>query len=58
MPRMSKKRKLEWSFFLDDRNRIAFNRHCRKCERDCKQSFRAIVIECPNYHSKREKKVT
>ena len=25
MPRMSKQRRLEWSFFLDHRNRISFN---------------------------------
>lgn len=25
MPRMSKKRRLEWAFFLNERNRITFN---------------------------------
>ena len=25
MPRMSKQRRLEWSFFLDHRNRISYN---------------------------------
>lgn len=55
MPRMSKSRKLEWSFFLNDRGRITFNALCRKCIHDCKQSFRAIVIECPRYRSKRAK---
>ena len=56
LPRMSKKQKLEWSFFLNDRGRKVYNRLCRKCEHDCKQSFRAIVIECPQYLSKRRKK--
>ena len=42
MPRMSKSRKLEWSFFLNDRGRITFNALCRKCVHDCKQSFRAV----------------
>ena len=28
MPRMSKKRKLEWSFFLSDRKRITYNELC------------------------------
>lgn len=55
MPRMSKKKKLEWSFFLNDRNRITYNALCRKCVHECKQSFRAAVIECPRYHSKRSK---
>lgn len=56
MPQMSKKRKQEWSFFLNDRNRITYNEFCRKCVHDCKQSFRATVIECPRYCSKRSQK--
>ena len=47
MPRMSKKRKEEWAFFLNERNRITYNTLCRKCVHNCKQSFRAIVIACP-----------
>lgn len=49
MPRMSKKRRLELSFFLNDRNRVTYNELCRRCRHDCKQSFRAVVIECPKY---------
>ena len=45
MPRMSKKRKLELSFFLNDRGRVAYNDLCRKCQHECKQSFRAVVID-------------
>ncbi len=41
MPRMSKSKKLEWSFFLNDRGRKAYNTLCRRCVHDCKQSFRA-----------------
>lgn len=55
MPRMSKKRKKEWAFFLNDRNRITYNPLCRKCRRTCKQSFRATVVDCPLYISKRAK---
>ena len=47
MPRMSKKRRLEWAFFLNERNRITYNTLCRGCTHDCKQSFRAIVVLCP-----------
>ena len=43
MPRMSKKRKEEWAFFLNERNRITYNPLCRKCRRTCKQSFRAMI---------------
>ena len=53
MPRMSKKRKLELSFVLNDRGRVAYNDLCRKCQHKCKQSFRAVVIDCPHYLSKR-----
>ena len=56
MPRMSKKRKLELSFFLNDRGRVAYNDLCRKCQHKCKQSFRAVVIDCPHYLSKRAKR--
>ena len=56
MPRMSKKRKLEWAFFLNHRNRITYNSLCRKCVHDCKQSFQAVVVECPRYESKRAKR--
>ena len=52
MPRMSKKRKLELSFFLNDRGRVAYNDMCRKCQHECKQSFRAVAIDCPYYLSK------
>lgn len=57
MPRMSKKRKMEWSFFLSDRNRITYNELCRRCKHSCKQSFRVVVVECPRYLSKRAKKL-
>lgn len=52
MPRMSKKRKLEWAFFLNERNRITYNKLCLKCQRDCKQSFRCLVICCPKFEQK------
>lgn len=35
MPRMSKRRKEEWALFLNDRNRITYNKLCRKCVHDC-----------------------
>ncbi len=54
MPRMSKKRRLELAYFLNDRNRITYNPQCRKCQKDCKQSFKAVLIFCPEYQSKRK----
>ena len=56
MPRMSKKRKLELSFFLNERGRVAHNGLCRKCRHACKQNFRAVIIDCPKYLSKRARR--
>lgn len=54
MPRLSKKAKQEWAFFLNaDTGRRSYNDLCRKCQNNCKQSFRAVVIACPKYQSKR-----
>lgn len=53
MPRMSKKLKHEWSLFLNHRGRRCYNSLCRHCIHSCKQSFRATVVECPRYFSKR-----
>ncbi len=44
------------SFYLNDRGRVTYNELCRKCQHGCKQSFRAVVIDCPRYLSKRAKK--
>ncbi len=55
MPRMSKRLKKELAFFLNDRGRKSYNALCRKCQHECKQSFRATVIDCPRYLSKRAK---
>ena len=53
MPRMSKKKKLEYSFFINDKGRISYNDLCKRCCKDCKQSFRTTIIECKHYVSKR-----
>ncbi|WP_442872794.1 hypothetical protein [Caproicibacter sp. BJN0012] len=58
MPRMTKKCKLEWQFFLNHRNRMTYNSLCRKCVHGCKQSFRSVVMCCPHYLSKRAKRKT
>ena len=53
MPRMAKKRKQELNLFLNDLGRVNYNVLCRRCVRSCKQSFRAVVVECSRYLSKR-----
>ncbi len=51
----SRKWRLEWSFFLDENGRRKYNEVCRGCAHDCKQSFRAVLVACPRYCSKRSK---
>lgn len=51
----SKKWRLEWAFFLGENSRRQYNRICRKCAHDCKQSFRVDLMACPHYSSKRSK---
>jgi len=55
MPRMSKKQRLEMSMFINSKGRIEYNRLCKACTRDCKQSHRAIVIDCPKYTQRQKK---
>ena len=55
MPRMSKKDKMEWSFFIGENGRRKYNKLCLRCERDCKQSFRATLVQCPRAIWKRRK---
>lgn len=45
----SKKWRLEWSLFLSEKGRRKYNKVCRRCVRDCKQSFRAGLLACPHY---------
>ena len=57
MPRLSKKAKQEWDFFINPKTkRRTYNALCRSCIHNCKQSYRAEVIECRRYRSKRAEK--
>lgn len=51
----SQKWRLEWSFFLDGSGRRKYNEVCQGCAHNCKQSFRAKLVACPRYLSKRSK---
>jgi hypothetical protein len=52
MPRLSKRDKEEWAFFIGSDGRRRYNEKCLACVHDCKQSFRAKVF-CKKYQSKR-----
>lgn len=54
MPRMSKKDKEEMAFYINpDTGRITYNDKCKKCVKECKQSYRATIVQCTQYESKR-----
>lgn len=56
MPRLSKKAKQEWGFFIHpETKRRTYNALCRSCIYNCKQSYRAEVIECPGIGVKGQK---
>ena len=55
MPRMSQQRKLEMSFFINNKGRIEYNSLCRACVNACKQSHKAIILFCRKFKSKRSK---
>ena len=52
LPRMSKKKKEEYALFLNKKSRIAYNPVCLRCQKDCKQSFRAVLLACNKYQKK------
>ena len=56
MPRMSDKRKLELAFFLTESGRVAYNKLCLCCKHECKQSYRAVVVQCGRFEKRREQR--
>ncbi len=54
MPRMSNRRKQELAFFLTESGRVAYNKLCLCCKHECKQSYRAVVVNCPRFERRRE----
>jgi hypothetical protein len=59
VPKLSKKVKHEMGFYIDPTTgRRRYHDLCRKCQKQCKQSYRSIIIECIRYIPKpRVKKV-
>ena len=53
MPRLGKKDKAEWAYFINDIGRRQYNDKCRQCVHECKQSISAVIVHCQKYKSKR-----
>ena len=47
MPRPKKINDL--AFFQNDRLKVQFCVMCMDCQKDCKQSFRAVIVRCPRF---------
>lgn len=59
MKNYTKKFKEEMAFFIHPKTgRVSYNDLCNRCTEDCKQSFRAEIVCCPSYKSKRAIKST
>lgn len=56
MPKLTKKEKQEWELFIDPKTgRRTYNKLCLNCIHDCKQSYRAQLLSCAKYRSKRQR---
>lgn len=44
----------EWAFFRNLAGRVQFNFVCRSCRNRCKQSFRAEILSCRRYESRKQ----
>ena len=55
MPRKKKIKQSDGGFFLNDQGIVEYYALCKRCEYDCKQSFRVIFVRCPKYRPKRKK---
>ena len=54
MPRMSDKRRQELAFFLTESGRVVYNKLCLCCKHECKQSYRAVVVQCRRFEKRRD----
>ena len=50
--KVNSRNRMYWSFFLDGNGRIRYNRQCGRCAKDCKQSYRAVIVNCPFFEKK------
>ena len=56
---MNKTDKIDDSFYRNpETKRVKFNRTCRECIHNCKQSYKAEMIACRKYESKHKEKIS
>ena len=44
----------EWAFFRNLAGCVQFNSVCRSCRNRCKQSYRAGILSCRRYESRKQ----
>ena len=50
MPRMTKKEREAWDFFINSATgRKNYNALCKVCSHSCKQSYRTYLVACPRF---------
>ena len=55
---MKKNNGQEWGLFRNRAGHIQFNSVCRSCRNRCKQSFRAELLSCRRYESRKQPQET
>ena len=54
MPRLTHMQRHDWEMYINPRTgRRAYNDLCRRCTHQCRQSYRATILECRRFRSKR-----
>ena len=48
----------EWAFFRNRAGCVQFNSVCRSCRNRCKQSYRAGILSCRRYESRKQPQET
>lgn len=44
------------TFFRNKEGKIQYNNKCLHCKNECKQSYRATIVNCPLYKDRQIKK--
>lgn len=58
MPKLSKRERQLWAFFIDPvSGRRKYCACCMRCRQQCKQSYRAMVLDCSRFVSRRAGKI-
>ena len=54
MPKKADYKFWDEAFYWNSRKRVVFCEQCKRCVRDCKQSWRVIEMYCPKYEKRKE----